>query len=95
MFDVRGAQLFLLFEHAEHTVGDHIAADDVDGCEHDGGEAEPYGEAIGAGVHCENCADDCDAGNRVGARHEWRVQLRGDFSDQFEAQEGREHEDEE
>ena len=51
--------------------------------------------AAGVGAGGEQRADDGDAGDGVGAGHQRGVQLGGDLGDQLEAEEDRQHEDEE
>src|SRR5690606_3193712 len=80
-------------EHAEHAVGDHVAADDVDGGQRYGqrGEQRAEGAVDRGGGHG---AHQRDARDGVAARHQRRVQLRRDLADELEAQEHGQHEDE-
>src|SRR5690606_12231139 len=78
--------------HAEHALGYREPAEEVDRCQDDGEEAEPgrRGETLGAGR--DQGADDDHAGDRVGHRHQRRVQRRGDAPHHVVADEDREHE---
>ena len=61
-------------EHLQHAVGDHEAADHVDGRAGDGDAAEDRAELIEITARGDQRADQRDAGDGVGAGHERRVQ---------------------
>src|SRR5467141_3783520 len=77
------------FEHLEHAVRDDETADHVGRGEDDRDQAEHDGHRrVGSGGD-EDGADQDDAVDRVGARHERRVENRRHFRDDLEADEDR------
>ena len=86
-------RLRLADEHAEHPVGDHEAADDVDRAEGDRDRADRLLERVVGVAEHDQAAEHDDAVDRVGLRHQRRVQGRRHLRDHLEADEGGEHED--
>src|SRR5680860_476121 len=80
-------------EHAEHAIGYQVPADDVYRRQHQGEHGQRRAERA-AHRRGRHAPDDGDARDRVGTRHQRRVQLRRDLVYQLEAEEHREHEDE-
>src|SRR6476661_8775807 len=64
----------LALEHLEHALRDEEAAERIDRCEHDGGDAHPPTPVERGGPRREHRADEHDGRDRVGDRHERRVQ---------------------
>ena len=80
-------------EHLEHAVGHHEAADHVQRGQEDGEEAEDQlGRPVGL-AHDRQGADQHDAVDGVGARHQRGVQDARDLRDDLDADEGGQHED--
>src|SRR5439155_23572459 len=80
-------------EHLEHAVGDDETSDHVGRGEDDRDQAEHDGHRrVGSGGD-EDGADQDDAVDRVGARHERRMQDGRHLRDDLEADEDREHEE--
>ena len=88
-----GLRLRLFGEHAEHPVGDHEAADDVDRAEGDRDRADHVLERVVGVADDDQPAEHDDAVDRVGLRHQRRVQGRRHLRDHLEADEGGEDED--
>src|SRR4051794_14008430 len=80
-------------EHAEHPVGDHEATDDVDRAEGDGDHADHLLQGVIGRADDYQAAEHDDAVDRVGLRHQRRVQSRRHLGDDLEADEGGEDED--
>ena len=84
----------LLAEHLEHPVGDDVAADDVHRREGARRRATGPGSArSSASAAMSIAADEDDPVDRVGARHQRRVEGRRDLADDREPDEDREDED--
>ena len=83
----------LLPEHLEHPVGDDVAADDVHRREDHGDEREDLAERVVGLGGDEHRADQHDAVDRVGARHQRRVERRRDLADDLEPDQDRQDED--
>src|ERR1700752_2216366 len=92
-------QLFLYrtggLEHPQHAVGDEESADHVAGGGDDGNHTKNCGELALVLSYEHDCAHDCDGVKGVGQRHQRRVQEGRDVADNFESDEGRQHENEE
>src|SRR5882672_5222934 len=82
-----------LLEHLEHSVGHHEPAEDVRRAEYDGDESQRVKQRSVGRAGDEESAQHHDAVDRIRARHEGRVQHRGDAADHFEAHEDRHYED--
>ncbi len=80
------------FEHSQHAVGDEESADHVAGGGDDGDDPKHGCESALLLAHQDNCADDGDGVESVGQRHERRMQQGRDVADDFESDEGRQHE---
>src|SRR5262245_34061454 len=80
-------------EHLEHAVGDDVAADDVHGREGHRDERQQLGHRVGCLDGDEHRADENDAVNRVGPRHQRGMEGRGNLRDHREAAQDREDED--
>src|SRR5580765_7011481 len=95
----RGARrsLHLLLVHRQHALGDKEAAEDIHAGEDQRDEAEAPRPARTAGDHAdadrEQRADHDHRGDRVGHRHQRRMQRRGHRPDHVVADEHRQHED--
>src|SRR5216683_1792419 len=83
------------FEHLQHPVGDDEAADDVRRREDYGQESEDDGDRRVGGRRNEQRAHEDDAVDRVGARHQGRVEHRRHLGDDLDADKDRQHEERE
>ncbi len=83
----------LLLEHLEHPVGDHVAADHVHRGEGHGDQRQELAGEIRRLDGDEHRADEDDPVDRVGARHQGRVQGRRHLADDGEADQDRQDED--
>src|SRR6185312_3241092 len=82
------------FEHLQHPVGHEEATDDVDRAEHDRHGPGDLRERVRSfRTDHQQPAEQHDSVNRVGARHQRRVQHRRHLRDHLEADEHGEHED--
>ena len=86
-------QIGLALEHPEHPVGDQEAADDVDRAERDRDHQQHVLQHAVRLVHQQQTAEQHDPVDRVGARHQRRVQRVRDLRDHLEADECGQHED--
>src|SRR4029077_139528 len=82
-----------LLEHLEHSVGHHETAEDVRGAKYDGDESQCVKHWSVGSAGDEESSQHHDAMDRIRARHEWRVQHRGNAADHFEAHEDCHYED--
>src|SRR6185312_11037966 len=80
-------------EHAQHAVRHEVSADDVRGPKCSRDEQQDVAERTGDEGGQEHDPDENDTMDRVGARHERRVQGRRYLADHLEADEQGEHED--
>src|SRR5690606_30768629 len=89
----RGAGLLL--EHPQHPVGDHEATDDVDGTEDDRDEQDDAAHHVVTDSHAEHQhrAEHDDPVDRVGRRHQRRVQRVRHLGDHQESGEPGQHHD--
>ena len=83
----------LAAEHLQHPAGDHVAADHVRGGEERGHEREDVADGVVRGQADEQRAHQHDPVDRVGRRHQRRVQGRGHLADDLDADKQRQHED--
>src|SRR5262249_7819509 len=83
------------FKHLQHAVGDQKSADDVARGRNYGDKAENKSQAAFMFADQNDRAQYRDSVQRVGQRHEWRVQKRRYAPDHFKADKGCQHEDEE
>src|SRR5579863_274190 len=90
------AQLFLYrtagLEHPQHAVGDQESADHVAGGGHNGDDAEDGRERALFLADQDNGADHGNRVERIGQRHERRMQQGRDVADDLESDKGRQHE---
>ena len=94
LLSVGGLRGLAPLEHLEHPVGDDEAADDVRRPEHDREEADdPVEGVLVRRAEDDHRADDDDAVDGIGARHQRRVEQRRHLRDHLDAEEDREHED--
>lgn len=82
------ASSFFLFKHFKHSVGDHKATDHIECTQQHSQETQDQGQiVVGMRVaHDDDSADDHDAVNGVGARHERGVQDSGHIGDHLYTQ---------
>src|ERR1035437_630471 len=80
-------------EHLEHPIGDPVATHDVRAGENDGHESQRAGEWVVRGRSERDRTDEHDSVDRVRARHQWRMQRRGDSADHLEPKQDRQHEE--
>ena len=85
--------LVLLLVHCEHPLGHGEAAEDVDAGEYNTEQSEPLGSRRSRSRRGNQRADNDDRGNRVGHRHQRRVQRRRDRPDDIIADETGQYED--
>src|SRR6202158_1384519 len=82
------------FEHSQHAVGDEESADHVAGGGHNGDDAENRRECALFLSYKNDGTHDGDGIERVGQRHQRSMQQRRNVADDFESNEGRQHENE-
>ena len=94
-----GRARILLLVHRQHALGDEEAAEDIHRGEDQSEEAEDHGERRarrdGAGPDRQQRADHDHRGDRIGDRHQRRVQRRRHVPHDVIADEHRQHEDRE
>src|SRR5688572_13214361 len=78
---------FAPLEHLQHSVRHDESAEDVGSSEHDGDEPENLEEQCVRRARNQHRAEHDDAVNRVGRRHERRVEDGRNARDDFEADE--------
>src|SRR5262249_34909725 len=83
------------FKHLQHAVGDQKSADDVASGSNYGDKAENKSQTAFMFADQNDRAQYRDSIQRVGQRHEWRVQKRRYAPDHFQADKGCQDEDEE
>ena len=81
-----------LLEHLEHAIGDEEAADHVDRAERDRDHQDQLGEEAGSLADQQDAAEQNDPVDRVGRRHQRRMQGVRHLRDHLEAHERGEHE---
>ena len=86
-------QIRLSLEHLQHPVGDQEPADDVDRAERDRDHQQHVLQHAGGLVHQQQASENHDPMDRVGARHQRRVQRVRDLRDDLEPDERGQHED--
>ena len=83
----------LAAEHLQHPLGHHVPADHVGRGEHRGHEGDDVADRVVRGQPDQQRADQHDAVDRVGRRHQRRVQGGRDLPDDLDADQQREDED--
>ncbi len=79
-------------EHLQHAISDHESADDVRRRANDRDETEDRADRVVLRAGSDDRTDQRDARDRIGRRHQWRVQQRRHARDHLVAEKRRERE---